>query len=117
MLTYASVRAYIDKLLDEQKARTQITADKVLNELAAIAFANCDDYMSIEDNLVQFKNSKDLDKAKKAAVCSMKNTMTGPEVKLHDKVKALELIARHLGMFDQQKQGTNDDGVKVIIDV
>jgi hypothetical protein len=35
------------------------------------------------------------------------------EIKLHDKVKALELLAKHLGIFDNDD--TDSQGVTVVI--
>ena len=44
ILRRKGVRAYIDELLEEQKQRTEITADKVLEQYRRLAFADIEDY-------------------------------------------------------------------------
>ena len=47
-----------------------------------------------------------LPEEKRKAIASIKEGQYGTEVKVHDKVKALELLAKHLGMFDSKNGGS-----------
>lgn len=85
----------------DRERRTEITQDRVLQELAAIAFARGTDYASVSPGgAVQIKPTEELNDAQKAAVLSIKETQNGVEIKLADKVRALELLGKHQGLFD-----------------
>jgi phage terminase small subunit len=85
-----------------QEVRTQISADRVLRELARVAFADATDLAFIEDGHVRLRDSSTLSEDQRAAVAYIKDGAAGPEVRLYDKIKALELIGKHLGMFDKR---------------
>ena len=99
MLRNAKVAAYIQERMQERQKRTEITQDRVLQELAAIAFAKVTDYAEVKDECVKIKDTKDLDEQQIRAIAGIKEGKFGIEVKLNDKEKALELLGRHLGMF------------------
>lgn len=104
------VRAYIDRKLAERSRRVGVTADRVLRELARIAFVQAPDVISLDDAAVKSDAGED----DAAAIQSVKvKRVSGEdfdsverEVKLHDKVKTLELIMRHLGMIEGSKNST-----------
>lgn len=103
LLDKPEIKAYIDDRMKVREKRTEITQDKVLNELAKIAFANTTDYVEVEDmgqyKRVNIKATKDMSADQVVAIAGIKQGANGIEIKLHDKVKALEDIGRHLGMF------------------
>ena len=94
------VQEYLQKLMDERSQRTEITADRVLQELAAIAFSDRTAIAQIEDGgIVTFTPTNQLDKDAKKTISGIENGKYGTKVTTYDKVKALELIGKHLGMF------------------
>lgn len=94
------VQEYLQKLMDERSQRTEITADRVLQELAAIAFSDRTAIAQIEDGgVVTFTPTDQLDKDAKKTISGIENGKYGTKVTTYDKVKALELIGKHLGMF------------------
>ena len=99
MLRNVKVAAYIQERMQERQKRTEITQDRVLQELAAIAFAKATDYAEVKDKCVKIKDTEDLDEQQIRAIAGIKEGKFGIEVKLNDKEKALELLGRHLGMF------------------
>ena len=72
----------------------ELTEERILQELAAIGFARAEDYLEMEDGQPKIKNTETM-----AAVASMETTSKGLKVKFYDKLKALELLGRHLGLF------------------
>lgn len=101
LLTNVDIQAAIQKRQARLRGKLEITQERVLEELAAIAFANGTDFATINRNgLVRLVPTDDLPEDKKKAVASIKEGQYGTEVKLHDKVKALELLGKHLGVFD-----------------
>lgn len=99
--------------------RTEITQDRVLNELAKIAFADIrkavrwgrspvdkESKNASPNGLgmypVELVPSEEIDDDTAAAVSEVSLTETGIKIKLHDKKGALVDIARHLGMFTEK---------------
>jgi phage terminase small subunit len=112
LLKDVEVQACVQKLKDARAERTDITADKVLKELALIGFSNMADYAKWGGEGACFYDSDELTKEQSAAVAevsSKKTTYRGKDddeketveikLKLHDKKGALVDIGRHLGMF------------------
>jgi len=128
LLTYKDVQARISELMEERVKRMQITQDRVIEELAVIAFSKITDYLKVEDLEIVIGYEKDKDgqpdKSKPitkiirrvivlqtsempadkiGAIAQIKETRDGMALKLHDKVKALEDLGRHLGMFRDEE--------------
>lgn len=99
MLTNAKVAAYIAERMQERQKRTEVTQDRVIEELAAIAFAKATDYVSIKGDEVLLHDTDELTEAQVRAIAGIKQGKNGIELRLNDKEKALELLGRHLGMF------------------
>lgn len=115
------IRARIAAAIAEQSRRTGVTADRVIRELAKVAFVNAADFINFDNaNVAGEANSDDT-----SAIASVKvktiPTDNGDgierEIRLHDKLKALELLGRHLGMFTDNVHMTGDMGVQIIDDV
>lgn len=103
----AAVRAAIDK----RSKRTEIKQDDVVKELARIAFGNLANVCDWSDEGVFLKDSKELPEhltttvnevtAKKVTITKdgYENETVNTRIKLKDPMKALDMLARHLGMF------------------
>lgn len=104
LLANAKVRARVDIEMAKASARTSVTPDRVIRELARIAFVNPACVIDFDTGEVSgFASEDDL-----AAVSGVKvkitplgegEKMVEREVKLHDKQKALEALAKNLGML------------------
>ena len=99
LLRNVKVAEYIRERMQKRQERTEITQDRVLEELAAIAFAKSTDYAEVKNGAVNIKDSSVLTEQQVKAIASIKEGKFGIEVKLNNKEKALELLGRHLGMF------------------
>lgn len=122
LLTKPNIKAYISELRESQSERTQITADKVLAELAAIAFSDRTELAQvvhkqgidpetgegIEYADVDLTDTDKLSDAAKKAISGIKRGRNGVEVSSYDKIRALELIAKHLGMLNEKKDESAD---------
>lgn len=96
------IQEEIQKRMEDRQKRTEITQDMVLQELAAIAFARATDYVSVMGGMVQVKDTDQLSDSQIAAIAGIKETQNGIEVKLGSKEKTLELLGRHLGMWNDK---------------
>ena len=83
-----------------EKDVTQKMRRKVLKELEAIGFARVTDFMTVEGGELVIRDSGDIPKAYGAAVASMEKSTGGVKLKFYDKLKALELMGKLLGLFD-----------------
>jgi len=79
---------------------SRITAEAVLGELAAIGFARVSDFLCVKDGTLEIRDIGELSPDGAAAVASVEKTATGVKVKFYDKLKALELLGRCVGIFD-----------------
>ena len=104
MLRNVKVAEYIQERIAERQKRTEVTQDMVVQELAAIAFARATDYATVAGGIVRIKNTEDLTDEQIRAIAGIKEGANGIEIKLNDKEKALELLGRHLGMWNDKLQ-------------
>lgn len=101
LLTNVDIQAAIQKRQARLRGKLEITQERVLEELAAIAFANGTDFATINRNgLVRIIPTEDIPQDKRKAIASIKEGANGTEIKTYDKVRALELLGKHLGVFD-----------------
>ena len=107
------VKAMVERLMAERSRRTGITADRVLTEIAKIAFVNAGDLIDFESGKVR-QDARRVDKAAIQSITSKTGKIEEHEVKLMDKTRALELLGKHLGMFTDNVKV--DGAVPVIID-
>ena len=74
-----------------------------MEELAAIGFSRVTDFLYVENNTLMIRPSEELSAGEKAAIASIERTSSGIKVKFYDKLKALELLGKHMGMFDSKQ--------------
>lgn len=122
-LTKPDIAAAIQRAMAERQKRTEITQDMIVAELAKVAFANGTDFAKVvcrevpvtavdEDGeiktvmkrtqLVEVNDTSAIPPEKRAAISGIKEGKYGIEVSSYDKVRALELLGKHLGMFDSK---------------
>jgi phage terminase small subunit len=122
LLSNAKVQKYLSERQQQLQADTGITQKRVLEEYAKIAFSDIRDFYT-EDGAL--KRITDLDDHAAAALAGVEvdeiwegygeervHIGETKKVKRFDKVKALDSLARHLGMF-----GKDNDQKKVVVQV
>lgn len=112
-LTKPEIQAAIEAAKRERSARTGITADRVIAEIAKIAFADPRKVMTWGPGGVELKDSETLTDADAAIVSEVSESISQSgssiKVKLHSKLDALEKLAKHIGVYE------SDKGDKVIV--
>lgn len=141
LLRKTTVQAYIQKRKADRVQRTEITQDMVLCELANIAFSNAADYAAVvekdieltqengtvtklydqDGNPVRYKTvepvlTSELTEEQKRALAVIKKGRDGFEVKPYDKLKALELLGKHLGMWTDKLEVDADMDLNITVD-
>ena len=77
-----------------------ITPKKVVEELAAIGFARATNFLRVSEGELIVCDTDTLSKADRAAIASIERSSNGIKLKYYDKMKALELLGKYMGMFD-----------------
>jgi phage terminase small subunit len=121
LLATISIKAAIDKALAERSKRTGINADRVITELAKIAFVNLPDMINMKEVTLK-PECKSEDTAAIVSV-KVKTVSTGDadiverEIKTADKIRALEMLGKHLGMFKDNVNLLGSLAVKFVDDI
>ena len=101
LVTKSHVMEYIEQLRRKQSKRTDITADRVLQELAAIAFSDRTELAKVSSmGTVEFTPTDSLPDNAKKVIAGIEEGKYGTKITSYDKVKALELLGKHIGIFD-----------------
>lgn len=110
LLKHAEVAAQIQKAKLKRSKRTEITQDRVLEEIAKIGFSDIrkavrwgDQPQTTPDGFkypVELVPSEDMEEATALAVSEVALTQSGVRIKMHDKLAALDKLARHVGLYD-----------------
>lgn len=119
-----TIRARIDEAMAELSRRTGVNQERVIRELARLAFVNAPDVIDIKTATLK----EDVSEDDTAAIQSVKvKVVSGEieseerEIKLADKLKALELLGKHFGMFTDKvnlsgEVNTNSDKLDKILE-
>jgi phage terminase small subunit len=114
----------IEQLQLERAVRTQVTADRVLHELAVVGFSNVDHYQLGPAGGVVLAG--EAPPVAMRAISSVKHrtrtteddeTIHEVEYRLWDKVGALAKLGDHLGLFKRRVEVTGKDGGPVKTEV
>ncbi len=133
LLRNVKVQEYIAKRQKELSRSTEITQERVIKELALIAFSNNADYSRVVEKKMQTEVdgvlvdvldedgkpimyrtvepvlTDELTEEQKRALAVIKKGRDGLEVKSFDKVRALELLGKHLGIFTEKIEANVND--------
>lgn len=104
LLTRANIREEIARLGEEERKKYEVTSDHVIRELARVGFFNLGDVIDGQSG----KLREDVTRADMAALSGLQiertSTLYGEEIRItvkpHDKLRALEMLGKHLGLFE-----------------
>lgn len=137
LVAKSCIREYIQQRMKDREKRTEITQDMVLRELAIIAFSNAADYASVVEKrataevegvmvpltdengeplmyrTVEPVLTAELTEDQKKALAVIKKGRDGFEIKPYDKVRALELIGKHLGMWGRTERDNEEQLARI----
>lgn len=82
----------------EQGALDAEITEKIVGEYAKAAFCNVCDFYEIKDGVLTVKPLEKIPDSAAGAIAGLKQTKDGVELKFYDKYKALEAIAKIMGI-------------------
>lgn len=90
----------------------EITKEMLTEQLSAAAFADLCSYVGVETDedgtqRLTVRSTSELTHPQRLALCSLKAGTRGIEVKLYDKLKAIEMLARLTGIFSSGEDEMN----------
>lgn len=108
------VQERVDELRKKAAEANGVTVERVVAELVKVAFGDPRRLMEWGPDGVRLLPSEVIDEADAASVAEVSETRTkdGGSLKLkrHDKVKALELLGKHVGAFEVDNKQRNPLG-------
>ena len=117
LLKLPDVHSWVDLKMKERAERLSVAADRVILELVIVAYADITDYRICPDSgwvearpgvpretLRTVKTVKAKSETRRFNRGGQDETVTtwSGEIVLHDKLKAVELLCRHLGLIDPE---------------
>jgi phage terminase small subunit len=125
LLNEPEIEEYLTKLKAEYSEKTGITRQRVLDEYAKIAFFDIREIYDVDGGLI---NVKQIDDKSAGALASIKSSEewgedqygnkavvgTIKEVKVFDKIRALQDLGKHLGLFEKDNEQSKPVNAPVI---
>jgi phage terminase small subunit len=122
LLSNVMVQAALKQAIDERSERVKMTQDDVLRELAILAMSDVSNYVYVDgDGVIYARDFRTIPKAATRAIKKIKQTVvtmlestdeetgekksilkTKTELEFYDKIRANELMGKHLGMFQDK---------------
>ena len=112
------VQAALQEALKEREKRLEVTQDMVVKQLAKVAFHDLKDVVTWENGRITIRNSDEVDGTVLQEISeTLSEYGTSKKVKLNDRMKALELLGKHLGMFTDNVNLSGKVGVEIVDDI
>ena len=123
LLKNVEVQKVVSEKQNKLQDKLEVTQERVIAEYAKVAFSQLPGIIHYKDGSITIENFDKLTNEQKACIKKFKFTtvyeigadgepvpINKVTIDLHDKLKALDSLARHLGMFNG-KPGAEGEGV------
>ncbi len=117
LLSLDHVQSYLGELLEEAAERNGVQVDEIVQELKRIAFADIGEFGKItEKGELLVKRFDELLPEQRKCIAEIVRTETNQgavsfRFKLHDKMRALEMLGKYKGMFTEKREIDNTEKV------
>ena len=112
LLSKPAIAAAIERMLTARQQQRRVTADRVIEEYARIAFADLRHFLDWGPKGVSLRAKESLDDWQTGAIAAIEPPGAngkGARLRLHDKKAALDALARHFGLFSPQARSASDE--------
>jgi len=124
LLNDPEIEAYISALKAEYAEKSGISKMRVLDEYRKIAFSDVRNVLTVDGGL---KSIDDIDDDTSGAIASIESfdevdrsgerLGTNRKIKLHDKLRALEALSKHLGLFEKDNDQKKNQATVTIFEL
>jgi len=112
------IKSFITKKQREMARKADVTPERVIAELAKIAFSNLSDYLVVAPDGSQTLDLNAIARDEAAAISEITQVASGSgkkakittKFKLHNKLQALEMLGKSFGLFISKVEHTGKDG-------
>lgn len=129
---YQDVRDYLAGLMKQRSEEAKVDADYVLKKLKMISEARIEDYVKLANVVstvgrgakkkevvtqsIIWKSFDELSEDQKGAIQGISQTKQGINIKLFDKSWSLDMISKHIGLYEKDnKQKDQTGGVAIYL--
>lgn len=119
LLANVKVQGTIAEHMAERSKRTGVNQDRIVRELAKIAFVNLTDIVDEEGRIrsnATYEDLSCLESIKYKESSSDTGDSVEREVKIASKLKALELLGKHVGMWNDKLNVEMDAELNIHVD-
>lgn len=106
LLSSASVSLYVKQLQNKVSQKHEVSRDRIIGELVKVAFANMSEVVEIDDKgkpvIKKNANLDALDSISSSESYSDTGYSKSFSVKKSDKIKAMEMLCKLLGLYDKE---------------
>lgn len=103
------VKEYIQKRIERVSKKAEIEAEKVMELLAAIAFTSPADFARIDTEggkqRLLWQDVESLPEDVKKAIAVIKNTPSGIAIETLDRMKAIDMLMKYMGIKNEGAEG------------
>lgn len=111
LLKKARIKDAVDRRNAEIMAKLDFTPSRIIAEIAKVAAVNTADFVTIDEQGQPHIDMSGVKRRHLAAIASIENTDKGVKYKAHDKLKALDMLAKLARMYRAERtELTGADG-------
>ena len=112
-----AIRDAIRKLMERRYRKFEAVADKVVQDLADIAHLDKSQVFQVRDGVLHVTDTDLLPKRIRRCISKISQTQHGLRIEFDDRVKALELLGRHLALFTDNMNVNGNLNTRAIDDM
>lgn len=114
LLQYPAVSEYIQNQQEKLQKKLEITREMVVSEIARIAFGDIRGVLDWSEGGITLLPSSRISDDVAASISEVKTMSSGISVKQYDKLRALDLMAKVLGFYEDNKE--KDELMPLLVD-
>lgn len=114
LLQYPEVKGYISAQQEKLREKLEFTREMVIGEIAKIAFGDIRGVLDWSEGGITLVPSSRIPDDVAASISEVKAMSSGISVKQYDKLRALDLMSKILGFYEDQKE--KDEAMPLLVD-
>ncbi len=96
------IQAEIKRRREELRQEHNLYMESLIEQLKRIAFNNPRDLVNVKKNVVIINDTEELPDYIWSTIKSIKEGKNGIEIEFHDKMKAIELLVKYCGLYNEK---------------